>query len=76
MERNTLTTIYHLKPGDRFYRHGDKNKDVWQKVEHETKTTGFQTYTHWAKKDGQKHPAPMKAATPVVFLRSVTENAT
>ena len=48
MERNDKTTMYRLRPGDRFYKLADKKKTVFEKVEHETKKTHFRTYKHWA----------------------------
>lgn len=69
MERNIQTTIGDLQPGDRFYVLTDKKKLVWQKVESQTKITRFQTYSHFAKKDGIKYPQAFKKSTVVVFLR-------
>lgn len=69
MERKTQTTVGELKIGDRFYRCQDKKKEVWQKVEHKVKQTGFQTYSHFAKRDADLHPQPLKKDTQVIFLR-------
>lgn len=83
MDRNTVTTADKLELGDRFYFANDKNKVVWQKVEHEIKVTHFQTYKHWcilaSVADNPKmHPTakatyvkPMRKETKVVFLRRV-----
>lgn len=69
MERNTQTTIGELKAGDRFYFIKDKKKMVWQKVEQKAKQTYFQTYSNFARQDGQKYEQPFKRLTGVVFLR-------
>lgn len=69
MERNTVTTMYHLKIGDRFYKCSDKKKTVWTKVEAETKQTHFQTYKHFGILDGEKYPVAFKSDTQVIFLR-------
>jgi len=71
MQRNTRTTIEALEEGDRFYRLGDRGKEVWMKVESAAKQTGYQTYKHFALKDGgnPKYPQAFKNDTPVVFLR-------
>jgi hypothetical protein len=69
MERNTKTTMYHLQIGDRFYKVNDKKKIVYTKVESETKRTHFQTYKHFALKDGERFPDAIKSTTEVIFLR-------
>lgn len=82
MERNTVTTVYSLKIGDRFYRAGDKNKTVLVKVEHKFKQTNFQTYKHWvlpasihdrtSTNDNTiaKFATAIKSETSVIYLRS------
>lgn len=72
MESKTQTTIGELQPGDRFYFLKDKKKTVWQKIEHEVKRTHFQTYSNFAKQDGQKYEQPFKRLTEVIFLRHTT----
>lgn len=71
MQRNTRTTIEALKEGDRFYKLCDRAKEVWTKVPSAAKQTGYQTYKHFALKDGDhpKYPQAFKNDTPVVFLR-------
>ncbi len=71
MERNTRTTIGALEDGDRFYLLADKRKEVWTKVARAIKKTGYQTYGHFAIKDGgnPKYPQAFKKETSVVFLR-------
>lgn len=70
MERNTVTEVKHLLPGDRFYKQKDKSKKVYEKVEEKPKETQYQTYKHFAKVPGQKFAIPFKSDTMVVFLRS------
>lgn len=81
MERNTKTTMYHLAVGDRFYKCGDKNKTVYEKIDHEVKQTSFQTYSHWAIEakylvriiaaSNLEHFAKaLKSDTDVIFLRN------
>ncbi|WP_442795334.1 hypothetical protein [Pelobium manganitolerans] len=70
MERNQITEIKNLAPGDRFYKLTDKTKKVYQKVQAKTKTTQYQTYSHFATARGEKFPQPFKSNTAVVFLRS------
>lgn len=70
MERNTTTTISHLQIGDRFYKISDRNKSVWTKVEGKVVITKYQTYKHWAIKDGERHADMFKSDTAVIFLRS------
>lgn len=48
MKRNEVTTVDKLQIGDRFYFLNDKNKVVWEKVEHEVKATHYRTYSHFA----------------------------
>jgi len=80
MERNTKTTVNELLPGDRFYKCNDKNKKVFEKIEHQTKRTHYQTYKHWcleaAVADGNMHSSAkyewataIKADTEVIFLK-------
>jgi len=69
MERNTQTTVYHLQIGDRFYKVNDKKKWVYEMVEGEVKQTHFQTYKHFALKDGERYPDAIKSITEVIFLR-------
>lgn len=76
MEKNTLTTVDKLQIGDRFYKAGDRKKELWTKVEAQKKVTYFQTYVHWAKKDKEVHPQALKANSPVIFLRHALEDAT
>lgn len=70
MERNTPTTINQLRIGDRFYKAADKKKEVWQKVEHTVKITKYQTYAHFALKDGTRHPEAISKTTAIIFLRN------
>lgn len=82
MKKNTLITADKLQVGDRFYFANDKNKVVWQIVEHEKKVTNYQTYSQWCMPasvaDGrgsetykQANVKPLRGATSVVFLRRV-----
>ena len=84
MERNTVTTISALKPGDRFYKVNDKHKKALQVVEHAPKKTHFRTYKIFCcavdivegrlgqtAKEGFYNP--ILKDTQVVYLRS-TEN--
>lgn len=87
MERNTVTYINKLKVGDRFYRAGDKDRLVLEKVDHKVKRTNYQTYSHWAipasiadrfRPDGEQLERQislwgraLRAETQVVYLRSV-----
>lgn len=74
MNRNDVAEIRDLKIGDRFYKAGDKDKTVYEKVEHDTKITKYQTYSHWGAIDGMdKFPCAFKSDTMVVFLRNKTE---
>lgn len=73
MERNTTTTLALLQFGDRFYKLKDKKKMLYEKVEHKPKQTYYQTYRHWALKDGHRDPDPMRGDTEVVFLRNKNE---
>lgn len=70
MKRNDVVEIRELKIGDRFIKAGDKSKTVFEKLEHETKITKYQTYSHWAGVDGSKFPQAFKSDTLVVFLRN------
>lgn len=74
MERNTQTEVKNLLPGDRFYKLNDKKKTVLEIVEEKVKKTHFQTYSVFAKKDGQRFADPMKSNTMVVFLRHKENN--
>lgn len=80
MERNTVTNIARLQIGDRFYKANDKHKIVFEKVEHETKKTAYQTYKHWAVEAKycrgtltadqiEMYAKPINSATEVIFLR-------
>lgn len=71
MERNTLTTIKEVQIGDRFYKVGDPKKTLYTLTEAEPQKTFFQTYKHFAVKDGEKHKQAFKAFTQVVFLRNI-----
>lgn len=62
MERNTVTTIDKLEIGDRFYKVGDKKKDVYTKV-------GITTM----QKDGERYPMFLNPARQIVFIRHKTE---
>lgn len=84
MNRNEVTTAASLEVGDRFYFANDKNKMVWQTVEHEKKVTNYQTYNQWcipaSVMDGRgtdtykmAYVKPLRSATKIVFLRSVKE---
>jgi hypothetical protein len=81
MKKHEITTVDKLQIGDRFYFLNDKNKVVWEKVEHEVKSTQYRTYSHFAllgtyadrvkdlvmRKNNSKG---MQPNTQVVFLRS------
>ena len=80
MNRNTVTMISELKIGDRFYKAGDKNKTVFQKVDHKSKRTQWQTYTQFAieakilgrdlnQSKIEEHAKAFKRDTSVIFLR-------
>ena len=70
MERNTLTEVSQLIPGDRFYLFSDKKKHPWTKMApKDVKKTFFRTYKHEGHKDGEKFPKFMNSNTKVVFLR-------
>lgn len=73
MKRNEVTEIRDLQNGDRFYKVGDKHKTVFEKIEHETKMTKYQTYSHWGCVDGSNFPQAFKSDTQVVFLRNKIE---
>jgi len=78
MERNTVTTMRELENGDRFYKSSDKKKTVFEKVNHETKKTKYQTYQYWAvevKYLGRVNAVEafskaITGSTEVVFLRN------
>lgn len=74
MERNTVTTIDKLQFGDRFYKANDNKKTVFEKVEHKTLQTNFQTYRFWAFNttlpSRLQCPEALKRETSIVFLRS------
>ena len=69
MERNTNTTIYHLKIGNRFYKANDPQRLVWEKVEKEIKGS----LLHWAKKDNHLFASTFRSNTEVIFLKSKIE---
>jgi hypothetical protein len=84
MERNTITTVANLKPGDRFFKVNDKNKKVLQIVEHAPKKTHFRTYKIFCCLvqiiEGRLTPtakegyySPILKDTQVVYLRSTSE---
>lgn len=84
MERNTITTVAELKPGDRFYKVNDKHKNVLQIVEDKPKKTHFRTYKIFCCQvgivDGKLHQTakegffkPILKDTAVVYLRNVNE---
>jgi hypothetical protein len=75
MERNTATTIDKLLTGDRFYKAGDKNKEVYTVWDGKTKRTKWQTYKYHALKDGEKYPVAIKATTQIIFLRHANVEA-
>jgi hypothetical protein len=68
----TLTTVWELKFGDRFYYASDKKKIVWQvnsayaKI---VKHKGFKNCKVLEKKDSRTNTA-------VYFLRNILDNAT
>lgn len=70
MERGTLTTIHELKTGARFYKKGDKAKQVF---EHTGKYDGIKAGQKWyyvdCQKNGEKYPVKLKSDTAVIFLR-------
>jgi hypothetical protein len=76
MERNTLTEIKNLIPGDRFYMPKDRNKTVHTKIERGPLTTKYYTYTQWSKADTSLHPEKHKDNTIVHFLRHKATLAT
>lgn len=81
MKKNTMTTVANLQIGDRFYFQNDKNKVVWELVQHEKKSTHYRTYHHFCllgtyadrvtdpvmRKNNSKG---LQADTKVVYLRS------
>lgn len=81
MNKNTLTTVDKLQIGDRFYFANDRNRVVWEKVQHEIKSTHYRTYHHFCllgtyadrvsdpvmRKNNSKGLQP---ETKVVYLRS------
>lgn len=69
MKKNTLTHVYKLVPGDRFYKVKDKSKKVYEIVEAEPKVTPFRTYSYWCIADGSDELIALKGNTEVVFLR-------
>jgi len=82
MKRNTLTTMYHLKPGDRFYKAGDKKKTVFEKIDLDSRKTAWQTYSHFAVEVKYmtrvrtlstlaSMAKVFKSSTEVIFLRNV-----
>lgn len=81
MKKNEVTTADNLQIGDRFYFLNDKNKVVWEMVEHEKKVTNYQTYSNWcipaSVSDGRgsetfkaAYVKPIRKETKVVYLRS------
>lgn len=77
MERNTITTMRELKIGDRFYKAADKKKTVYERVEHETTKTKYQTYQYWDLEGSlllkatnlERYAKAITGSTEVVFLR-------
>lgn len=69
MQKNTVTDITSLVPGDRFYKAADAKKEVWEVVEHDGKKTKFQTYNYFAKRDQDRYPSAINRNTQLVFLR-------
>ena len=77
MERNTITTMRELQIGDRFYKASNKKKTVYERVEHETTKTKYQTYQYWAVEGCfqltttsiERFAKAFTGSTEVVFLR-------
>ena len=76
MTRNTKTTINDLKPGDRFYKFGDKKKEVFEKVD------PLEPVGNWAVEAKYMSLPPdrisvltklIRFQTEVIFLRSTNE---
>lgn len=62
MERNEITTVEFLKPGDRFYKKADKKKKPMQMVLSDSKQTQFRTYKFFC------------CATDIIDNKLMTEN--
>ena len=75
MERNQLTTVAQLQPGDRFYKRNDKHKKVLVRIAHIPRQMHIQNYKHWclpasiADKQLERYAMAIKKETPVIFLR-------
>lgn len=85
MERNTMTIAGCLQAGDRFYKAADKEKKVFQMIQHKTTVTQWQTYKYWCLPAGIADRNPnentvarfaeaIKRDTQVVFLRNINNN--
>lgn len=85
MNRNELTTAENLKIGDRFYKLGDKKKEVLQMVLNNTKVTHYRTYrffccpvsaidnTLMSQKLKDYQIKPILKETKVIFLKNVND---
>lgn len=68
MQRNQHTTITELQPGDRFYKAGDKNKEVWEFVSVIGKEGWVPIYL--AKRDIDTFPTKIRNYIDIIFLRN------
>lgn len=85
MNRNEVTTAENLQIGDRFYKLGDKKKEVLQMIQHEAKVTHFRTYKLFCcpslaidnnlmnQKLKDYQIKPIIKETQVVFLKNVND---
>lgn len=85
MNRNELTTAENLKIGDRFYKLGDKKKEVFEMIAHEAKATHFRTYKLFCcpalamdnklmqKRLKDYQIKPILKETKVIFLKNVND---
>lgn len=69
MQRNTVTSIVSLIPGDRFYKLKDGKKTVleWGKLHHDGKTVIAWTIND---KNEKQKPVTIQLTEEVVFLRN------
>ena len=69
MEKFTITYLYKLNVGDRFYKLKDRTKKVYEMVEAEPKRTRYRTYSFWGKADDADELTAFAGNTEVVFVR-------
>ena len=69
MQKGTVTKVYKLVIGDRFYKCKDRSRKVYEMVEAEPRRTAYRTYSYWAKQDNSDELIALKGDTDVFFLR-------